>query len=250
MNSRSSHITRIADDFWRTAGGRTSLPFDIVGAVSLALPVDIVSLSNLSVRNIENWLAQRKIPINIGLEDRFLHGFILVSRGNGFIFVNGTDPEDERRYTIAHEVSHFLLDYRLPRENAVKKFGLGILEVIDGRREATILERIDGALYSVLTRPYTHLLEKVGDGSYQSRDVQRAENEADELAVELLAPRSEIIKNFYPIKARLSFISVKDQCYRELRYKYLIPKSVAEICSTRIAYNVTGGPSLLDQFGL
>jgi Zn-dependent peptidase ImmA (M78 family) len=249
MNSTNAHITKIADDFWKAAGGRTSLPYDISGAVNLALPVDIVSLSNLSVRNIENWLAQRKIPIDIGLEDRFLHGFILVSRGNGFIFVNGTDPEEERRYTVAHEVSHFLLDYRLPRENAVKKLGPRILEVIDGRREATILERVDGALYAVLARPYTHRLEKVGDGSYESWDVQQAENDADALAVELLAPRSELIKNFHPIKARLSFNSVKDQCYRDLRHKYLIPNSVAEIYSTRIAYSVTGGPSLLDQFG-
>ncbi len=250
MNSRNPHITRIAEDFWKAAGGRTSLPYDIVGAVSLALPVDIVSLSNLSVRNIEIWLAQRKIPIDIGLEDRVLHGFILVSKGNGFIFVNGTDPEEERRYTIAHEVGHFLLDYRLPRENAVKRLGPGILDVIDGRREATILERIDGALYSVLTRPYTHLLEKAGDGSFQRWDVQQAENEADELAVELLAPRSEIVKRFYPIKARLSFNSVKDQCFRDLRYKYMIPISVAEMYSTRIAYGITGGPSLRDQFGL
>lgn len=249
MNASNSHITKLADDFWKAGGGRTSLPYDIVGAVSVALPIDIVSLSNLSVRNIENWLAQRKIPINIGLEDRFLHGFILVSRGNGFIFVNGTDSEEERRYTVAHEVSHFLLDYRLPREDAVKKLGLGILEVIDGRREATILERIDGALYAVLTKLYTHLLEKVGDGSYQSWDVQQAENDADTLAIELLAPRSEIIKNFYPTKVRLSFNSVKDQCFRDLRYKYLIPKSVAETYSTRIAYSVTGGPSLLDHFG-
>ena len=249
MSSSNTHISKIADDFWNAAGGRISLPYDIFGAVSLALPLDIVSLSNLSVKNIEKWLAQRKIVIDIELEDRFLHGFILVSRGNGLIFVNGTDPEEERRYTVAHEASHFLLDYRLPRENAVKKLGPGILEVIDGRREATILERIDGALYAVLARPYTHLLEKVGDGSYENSDVQKAENDADELAVELLAPRSEIIRSFYPIKTRLSFNSVKDQCYRGLRYKYLIPNSVAEIYSTRIAYGITGGPSLLDQFG-
>lgn len=249
MSLGNSHTSKIAEEFWKAAGGRASAPYDIYGAVNLALPVDIVSLSNLSVKNIEKWLAQRKIVINIGLEDRFLHGFILVSRGNGFIFVNGTDPEEERRYTVAHEISHFLLDYRLPRENAVKKLGPGILDVIDGRRDATILERIDGALYAVLAKPYTHLLEKLGDGSYENWDVQQAENDADDLAIELLAPRSEVTKSFYPIKTRLSFNSVKDQCYHEFRDKYLIPKYIAEIYSTRIAYEVTGGPSLLDQFG-
>ncbi len=251
MNPFNHHIARTASDFWQAAGGRGACPYDIVGAVSLALPIDIISLSDLSIRQIENWLSNRRIPVNIGLNDRFLHGFILVSRGSGFIFVNGTDPEEERRYTIAHEVSHFLLDYRLPRDNAVKTLGPAILEVIDGYRDATLQERVDGALSAIPVRPYMHLLEKTGDGSFDSWNVQKAENDADDLAVELLAPRSEIQKIIYPTKTgtRLSFNSAKDQCYHILRHNCLIPNSIAEIYSTRLAYSITGGPSLLDEFG-
>ncbi len=249
MRTGNSHIAKIAYDFWKAAG-RWTVPCDIAGAVSLALPIDIISLSDLSLGKIENWLAQRRISVNIGLNDRFLHGFILVSRGSGFIFINGTDSEEERRYSIAHEVSHFLLDYRLPRDNAVKKLGPSILEVIDGYREATMDERIDGALFALVTKPYVHLLEKVGDGSFNSWEIQKSENDADDLAVELLAPYNEIATTIRPAKKRLSFSSVKDQCYRLLRYKYMIPNSVAEIYSTRLAYGLTGGPSLLDQIGL
>lgn len=252
MNSVNHHVTRTASDFWHAAGGRGAFPYDIIGAVSLALPIDIISLSDLSIRKIETWLSRRRIPVNIGLNDRFLHGFILVSRGSGFIFVNGTDPEEERRYTIAHEVAHFLLDYRLPRDNALQTLGPAILEVIDGFREATMDERIDGALSAVPVRPYMHLLEKTGDGSFDSWNIQKAENDADDLAVELLAPRSEILKSIYPIKTRtrLSFNGIRDQCYDILRHKCLIPNSIAEIYSTRLAYFITGGPSLLDEFGL
>ena len=118
------------------------------------------------------------IDDDLAFDDRLLHGFILISRGSGFIFVNGTDSEEERKYTIAHEASHFLLDYKLPRDTAVKKLGRTILEVIDGYREPTIEEKVDGMLYSAMIKPYTHLLEKVGDGTFKNLNILNSENDA------------------------------------------------------------------------
>lgn len=164
MRFTYSILNQIANDFWKRAGGIKKFPCDITGAVNFALPIDIISLSELSLRKIETWLIQRNIILDLEIDDRLLHGFILVSKGAGFIFVNGTDTEEERRYTIAHEASHFLLDYQRPREIAIEKLGKGILEVMDGYREATNEEQIDGILTSVSIKPYTHLLEKVGNG--------------------------------------------------------------------------------------
>src|SRR5687767_10767614 len=149
MKFISPIVTQTAKDFWKKAGGNDVFPCDISGAVSLVLPIDIVSLSELSVQKIQNWLVARKVFLDLEVDDRLLHGFILISRGSGFIFINGTDSEEERRYTIAHETGHFLSDYKLPRELAVKKLGESILEVMDGYREPTLEERIDGTLASV-----------------------------------------------------------------------------------------------------
>jgi Zn-dependent peptidase ImmA (M78 family) len=35
--------------------------------------------------------------------------------GHGFISLDGSDADDERRFSLAHELAHFLLDYQDPR---------------------------------------------------------------------------------------------------------------------------------------
>jgi Zn-dependent peptidase ImmA (M78 family) len=250
MRFISSIVTQAGKDFWKRAGGNGAFPCDISGAVNLVLPIDIVSLSELSVIKIQNWLIARKVFLDLEIDDRLLHGFIIISKGSGFIFVNGTDTEEERRYTIAHEVSHFLLDYKLPRELAVKKLGESILEVLDGYREPTLEERIDGTLTSVTIKPYTHLLEKTGDGTFDSMNIQNSENNADALALELLAPSTNVIKDTNPARAKISFYDFKNKCYLILRSKYLIPDSIAETYSSKLAYLATGAPSLVSRLGL
>lgn len=242
-------IIQTAKAFWKTAGGCSAFPCDISGAVNLVLPIDIICLSELSLKKIGDWLNQRKVFLELGIDDRVLHGFILISRGTGFIFVNGTDSEEERRYTIAHEASHFLLDYKLPRDMAVKKLGQPILEVMDGYREPTIDERVDGTLSSVIIKPYTHLLEKVGDGTFNNLEILNSENDGDALALELLAPSSLVLNDTNPNKNKISFFDFKDQCYQILRSKYLIPDALAEGYSSKLAYTATGAPSLISKLG-
>ncbi|MCB0489877.1 MAG: ImmA/IrrE family metallo-endopeptidase [Cyclobacteriaceae bacterium] len=249
MKFISSVVTQAAKDFWKRAGRNGVFPCDISGAVNLVLPIDIICLSELSLKKIQLWLTTRKVFIDLEIDDRLLHGFILISRGCGFIFINGTDTEEERRYTIAHEASHFLLDYKFPRELAVRKLGESILEVMDGYREPTLEERIDGALTSVTIKPYTHLLEKTGDGTFDCLNIQHSENEADALALELLAPSATVIKDTNPNKTKISFYDFKNQCYHILRSKYLIPDSIAEAYSSKLAYVAKGAPSLVSRLG-
>ena len=249
MQIANAHISSIAKEFWRQVGFESQPPYDIQGAVNLILPVDIICLSELSIRKIDLWLKSRGISIPIEIGDRALHGFILAFKGSGFIFINGTDHEDERRYTIAHEVSHFILDYKIPRDKAAEKLGAGILEVLDGQREATTAERIDGILSSISVRPFTHLLEKSGDGSFISSDVFDAENDADSLALELLAPASVVIRETRSKSEKIPFAEFKDKCSRLLVDKYGITNSISDNYATRLAYSVTGGPSLLSKLG-
>lgn len=249
MSIIKPHIARIAREFWSKAGKRRLPTFDIVGAVSLILPVDIVSLSELSLKKVEQWLSERKVVLNIDMNDRHLHGFILTFKGSGFIFINGTDSEEERRFTVAHEASHFILDYKLPRVKAIEKFGPKIIEVLDGDRNPTNEERIDGLLSSVSVQPYTHLLEKVGDGSFDSIKIFDSENDADALAVELLAPSANVIKDTKIGNPKISFDDFRTHSLQILREKYMLPEAVAKDYSLRLSYVATGGPSLLSKLG-
>ena len=244
------YISSIAKGFWKQTGLNNKPPYDINGAVNLILPVDIVNLSELSLRKIEKWLNNRNVSLSIDIDDRSLHGFIITFRGSGFIFINGTDPESERRYTVAHEVSHFILDYKIPRDRTVEKLGISILEVLDGFREPELTERIDGALTSVNVQPYTHLLEKTGDGSFERAKVFDSENDADTLSLELLAPLAQVIKEAKTGRCKSVFSEFKNECYKVLVQKYGLPASISKDYSSRIAYLVTGGPSILTKLGL
>ncbi|WP_276348834.1 ImmA/IrrE family metallo-endopeptidase [Daejeonella sp. JGW-45] len=244
------HIVNIASNFWKKAGLGKTQPVDIKGAVYLTLPVDVVDdIPELSLRKIEKWLIQRNIPISIDIDDREIHGFILTANSCGFIFINATDPEEERRYTLAHELSHFILDYKIPRDRAIGKLGTAILEVLDGHREPSLAERIDGVLTAIEIKPYTHLLEKKGDGSFESMRVFEAETEADMLALELIAPCAKVVKAAKNGKSKPAFSEFRSNCHKVLKETYGLPGSIIEEYASRIAYATTGGPSLLTKLG-
>ena len=113
--------------FWAAAGGPTAPPRDLQGAISLALPVTTVTLPALALGRIERWLLARGIEHRFDSRDRRLRGCLVATGGYGFIFVDGADPEDERRFTLAHETAHFLLDYQVPQAVLKLKQGFGRL---------------------------------------------------------------------------------------------------------------------------
>src|SRR5207253_2652044 len=115
-------------------------------AVALALPVTVVKLPRLHITSVGEWLIARgrKINMNFGTFDRPLRGCVIAWRGHAIIFVDGGDPEDEQRFTIAHEIAHLLLDYFIPRRRATASLGAQIGDVLDGLRPATAEERFVG----------------------------------------------------------------------------------------------------------
>lgn len=244
------YIETIARDFWRQISRkRSGPPHDIACAVSLLLPLDIVSLSDLTLGKIYQWLISNGIKIPMSVNDRHLHGFILINSGTGFMFINGTDSEEDRLYTIAHEASHFILDYKIPRDKVIRKIGSEIESVLDGLREPTIDEQVNGIINGVSIQPFMHLLEKDGDGSFENIKTFDAENDADTLALELLAPHSEIIKITMAGRKKMSFDLFDQQCFDILISKYKLPSSVAKQYSKRLAYFSTGGLSIMNKLG-
>ena len=156
--------------------------------------------------------------------------------GHGIVFFDECDSDDDRRYTIAHEVAHFL-DYWSLWQDITERFGSSIVEVLDGIRSPSPNERIRAVLARIPIGAWTDLMERSASGGW-SEAVEASEKVADEVALALLAPAREVIK-----KARLkpssSYAVRKDRVCGLLRYHFGLPAHLAK------AY----GPLILSRAG-
>jgi hypothetical protein len=185
-------IERLVKSFWERCGNEECFPRTLERSIALALPIALVKLPRLTLSSIESWLRGRGIGYSFNSPDRSLRGCLLAWQGRGMIFVDGTDPVDQMRFTIAHEVAHFL-DYLVSLETASRQCGNGIGEVIDGVRRPNVTERLSATLAGIDLGVYMRLVER----DYLTGDLAtgaiRIENRADAIAIALLAPRTEVL---------------------------------------------------------
>src|SRR5579864_23493 len=178
-----------ARDFWARAGGPPpDFPRDLRQSVALALPLAVVGLPRLRLDAIRNWLRARGSAFELTTPDRRLHACLVARGGEGIVFLDGADPEDERRYSLAHEVAHFLVEHEIPRRRAEQALGAGVLEVLDGQRSPTPIERTDALLAGTSFRMDVHYLDRGALGLPECFETSLAEQRAEVLAFELLAP--------------------------------------------------------------
>ena len=155
------------------------------------------------------------------------------------IFVDGTDPFPEQRFTIAHEVAHFLIDYWQPRNRSIQKYGQAILEVFDGHRGPTLDERIYAVLQGFPLGTFTKLIDRGGQG--EDERTWFAENHADQMALALLAPPDDA----------LSMISASGKTYLDRKLetveilisKFGLPRPIAIYYAAELLKSVGRGPS-------
>jgi hypothetical protein len=178
----------LAADFWARAGGvPRTLPRDIRRAAA-AVPLAVVELKGVSVQRVRDWFAAVGLPLPLDEPDRPLRACLVAWRGEGFAFIDLLDDPAERGFSLAHELAHFLRDYLRPRELAVAKLGRAALEVLDGARSPTPEERLHAILRRVPLGPFAHLLRRDDSGRPLTAAERDAEEAADRLAFELLAP--------------------------------------------------------------
>ncbi|NJL55487.1 ImmA/IrrE family metallo-endopeptidase [bacterium] len=186
-------LAQATDAFWGSVGSIPTLPRNLDRVMSLGYPIALVDLPKLSVYRIEHWFQRHQIPYRLLCRDRALCGCIVAAQGHGIIFVSRDDRADEQRFTIAHEVAHYLLDYFYPRQQAHQLFGDDILPVLNGERPPSSLERVDALLGSVSLGVYLDMLPRSAQGDIDQDFVLRAEERADRLALELLAPAEDVL---------------------------------------------------------
>lgn len=186
-------IVARAKNFWRFAARIEPFPRSLEPTVAWVLPLAVVKLPKLGLFDLHDWLARRDIPFCCDISDRRLRACLLGKMGRGIIFLDGSDPEDERRFSLAHEVAHFLIDYHDPRQKALAVLGESGREVLDGERPPTLEERLTGILQHVELGTFTHLMDRLPTGDVGRIDILAAEDNADRFAIELLAPREIVI---------------------------------------------------------
>jgi hypothetical protein len=152
----------------------------------------VVSLPRLRLRDVREWLGRNGIGGTFGVRDRSLRACLAARDGWGYVFIDGSDPEDEQRLSLAHELAHFLRHYWHPRREACLRLGAGVIEILDGRRPPTPEERVHALIARVPIGVHWHLMQRDASGEYASEAIAFVEAEADWLAYELLAPAEEV----------------------------------------------------------
>lgn len=186
-----STIDELAARFWRLAGSPPRYPRSLDAAIVWALPLAIVKLPRLRVATVDAWLTHQGAPDRVGSHDRRLRACLVAFQGRGIVFLDGGDAVDEQRYSLAHEAAHFLTDYMTPREVILERLGPEYADVLDGLRLATKAERIDSLLVGIRLGVHRHLMDR---GPSDADRWLASESRADRLALELLAPRAEVVR--------------------------------------------------------
>ncbi len=174
--------------------------FDVEAAIIANTLLWIERIDGLTVGGVQAWLHQRNYQMMMGDHgpERELFGCLVIDceSERGYIFVDGLSSDLEQRFTIAHELAHYLRDYEYPRERALARWGESIRAVLEGTRAPTIDEQLDAVLSAVPLGLQHHLMLRGDDGSIQRTDLRESELAADHIALELLAPHRSLIAEF------------------------------------------------------
>lgn len=237
-------IENTAQQFWALAGGTGVPPYSIKTAITLALPLEVYPVPALRVRHVLAWARRVKIAHHIRGRDRRLHGCLLAGRGKGTVFVDASDADDEQRFTLAHELAHFLLDYQLPRQRALGILGTSIRPVLDGERAPTLEERVHAVMSNVPLGTMSHVLERPESG-LPTNVVIDIENRADRLALELLAPAQSLHALMRQTEAPTKFDTRLVFLTQTLNRQYGLPGTAAALYA-RYVLTQLGEPTFRD----
>ncbi|MGE0541674.1 MAG: ImmA/IrrE family metallo-endopeptidase [Dehalococcoidia bacterium] len=242
-------LVRLADEFWTGVGGSPDFPRDPEPLIPLYVPVKVEPVPNLSCAAIAAWAAAHPALVVEALPDRPLRGCLITHAGRALLLVDPADPPDQRRFTIAHELGHFLVEVSEPRRRVRDSVGAGALEVLDGLRLPTVEERIHAVLAGAPLAAQVHLMARKEDGSIGCPRVADAECAADRFALELLAPVVSLRPSVLPLASlprqqRWRIITARLTQYHGL------PQIVASGYARDLVQDLTGGESVRERFGL
>lgn len=237
-------IENTAHEFWTLVGDVPSNPCDIQAAITLTLPLEVYPVAGLHTGTVLAWAKRVNIAYQLRGRDRGLHGCLIADSSKGTIFVDTKDTAHEQRFTVAHELAHFLLDYQAPRQRAISILGPSILPVLDGLRPPSLAERLHAVLSTVPLGVMSHLMERPDDG-LPSHIVIDSEDRADRLALELLAPAAPLFDLLKQPTVPRGFTTRLTYVTQYLNAIYGLPETIAASYG-RYLLNALGEPTFRD----
>jgi hypothetical protein len=241
-------IEQVTASFWTLVGCTPNYPCDLEAIILWSQPTDFHltcdSIPKLDV-NAVNARAQRlDIQYRFTGPNRRLRGCLLADRGSGCILFDANDPKDEQRFTIAHELAHFLADYYLPRTRALQLIGETIRPVLDGLRQPNLTERTHAAIMNVHLGVLGRLMERPDEGLPEST-VLMVEDRADRIALEIMAPADALLIRLAQLVRQPGAPTQVDWLISVLKDEYGLPSTIASAYARELVRR-RGGSTLLD----
>ena len=235
--------------FWTRAGGPARYPVDIGYAATCALEVSIHLITYLTPATAADFLGHDRSRPADAPSQRPVHGCIAVGPRGAKVLVERRDAEEERQFTIAHEVAHYILEVRRHHRLAEQRLGACHVDVLYGSHEATPTERLDAWLNNVRSAPLMHFMDRTPTREYGCGRTLEAECSADRLATEILAPSAELVRAASDYR-KLPFRDLVDAARRIAEQRFGLPGAIAGPYASRLIWRLTGGPSTAERFGL
>lgn len=248
MSNHDDSTRYWADWFWKRAGGRSGLPADIAYAAMCALEVYVEEVEDLTTVTAASRMQGAGIRVPDGVSGRRVHGCLVVGRRGAAILVEKNDDAAQKRFTIAHECAHFIFEVKTNQERATCRLGHDFSGVLHGLREAASIERINAQLHNVRSDALVHFMDRTAAGGYGCGRIHEAECLADDLAVEILAPRAELIESLYSF-GPMGFSESLRAARRIAERRFGLPEMIAEWYANRVVWQLKGGPSTAERFG-
>lgn len=253
MRKKGIHlkVKQVAEDFWKPLLPYRTFPVDIERAIAFSnLPLHINLIPRLDIDYVNQWIQANHFPARTNKDNCALHGFLLAREGQGVVFVNGSDKREERRFTIAHELAHFLLDYHLPRINYLNLYGESIMDILDGKRLPTIEERLAFVISDLPSPFFAHSLDNNGITAYERSQIWNTEWRTDALALELLAPFHIVISSLKKQKPEKRFEPIFRQASNLLVTDFGLPPTLSGSYAKYLAAFLSGGMTLAEEWGI
>lgn len=165
--------------------------FETLERACLSLQLSLEKAPGLTSDYVREWLNSRGIKRRgIPKENRRLHGCMVAMADCGILFYDSSDTERQQRFTLAHEVAHFVLDHRLLRQRLLGIFGESILPVLDRKRDPSPQESLSLVFHRLSWGGPVQLMNRSASGAPSTGAAMAVEQGADLLAFELLAPQA------------------------------------------------------------